>query len=445
MPENEDLIVQLAHATSPALIKVIGVGGGGGNAVAHMYRQDFEGVRFLACNTDSKALEDSPLPDRLQLGPGLGAGGKPEKGRELAQESIEKIKESLDKDTKMVFITAGMGGGTGTGASPIIAHEAMQKGILTIGIVTIPFLFEREKQINKALDGLDAMAQEVDALLVINNQRLCDIYPSLSIIDAFKRADETLSTAVRSITEIISMHGHINLDFEDVRSVLTKGGVAIMSSGYGEGNERVKKAIEQALNSPLLNNNDFNKADRLLFAVTFNNDDADAALRTEEMNEITEFMSQFDSDIETKWGLATDSSLGKKVKITILASGFGLYGNKNKKQDAAEDETPEEKELHSELKERYYGIGQDSKQQAIHKKNKCFIFSTEDLLNDSELLRAVECKPTSKRTHSDMAYIRELSVPDDPAAQKQADKPQEQNTNPNQDGPVTISFDLSNL
>lgn len=452
MPEEDNLIVQLAHATSPAIIKVIGVGGGGGNAVAHMYRQNFEGVRFLACNTDSKALEDSPLPDRLQLGPGLGAGGKPEKGRELAEESIEKIKESLDKDTKMVFITAGMGGGTGTGASPIIAHEAMQKGILTIGIVTIPFLFEREKQIDKALDGLDAMAKEVDALLVINNQRLCDIYPNLSIIDAFKHADETLSTAVRSITEIISMHGHINLDFQDVCTVLTKGGVAIMSSGYGEGEGRVKKAIDEALNSPLLNNNDFHKANRLLFAITFNDDPA-SALRTEEMNEINDFMAQFDSDIETKWGMATDPSLGKKVKITILASGFGLYGQERKQveDDKAKDISPEEEERHSELRDRYYGMTNDLGLQAARKKNKCFIFSTEDLLNDNELLHAVECKPTSRRTHTDMDYIRELSTPEDKAQTeyKAQTETQTQDTphhaSESQDGPVTISFDLSNL
>lgn len=292
MSEHDDnLLVHLAHANNPTLIKVIGVGGGGGNAVAHMYRENLEGVRYLVCNTDRKALDDNPVPDHLQLGPGLGAGGKPEKGRELAEENIEKIKESLDADTRMVFITAGMGGGTGTGASPIIAHEAKQKGILTVGIVTIPFLFEREKQIYKALDGLDLLAKEVDALLVINNQRLCDIYHDLSIINAFKHADETLTTAVRSITEIITMHGRINLDFEDVRTVLTDGGVAIMSTGYAEGEFRVKRAIEQALNSPLLNNNDVYKSDRILLAITFCNA-PETALRTEEMNEVTAFMSR---------------------------------------------------------------------------------------------------------------------------------------------------------
>ena len=459
---DENLIVHLANATSPTLIKVIGVGGGGGNAVAHMYRENIEGVRFLACNTDQKALEDSPIPDRLQLGPGLGAGGKPEKARELAVQNIEEIKNALDKDTKMVFITAGMGGGTGTGASPIIAHEAMQKGILTIGIVTIPFLFEREKQINKALDGLDALSKEVDALLVINNQRLCDIYPNLSIVDAFKRADETLTTAVRSITEIITMHGHINLDFEDVRTVLTKGGVAIMSTGYAEGEQRVTKAIEQALHSPLLNNNDFHKSDRILLSITFN-DAPESALRTEEMNEITEFMSQFDADIETKWGMATDPSLGDQVKITILASGFGLYGAKSKRKEEeakAIKENPEAAERLWELQKIYYGSPASDEQLHLRKKKQCFIFSTNDLLHDDALLAAVESKPTCKRTRTDLDYLRNLSEAEStmnesprlssskaPTSKFQSGARQAGNEaavqSPYAEKPVTISFDLT--
>ena len=215
-----DELIELPNASTPRLIKIIGVGGGGGNAVGQMYRDNIPEVRYLVTNTDRKALEDSPVPDHLQLGPGLGAGGNPEIGLKYAEENIEAIQKALDEETKMVFITAGMGGGTGTGASPVIAREARKKGILTIGIVTIPFLFERERQIDKALDGLETLAKEVDAMLVVNNQRLCELYPNLGIIDAFKKADQTLSTAVSSITEIISVHGRISLDFQDVRTVL---------------------------------------------------------------------------------------------------------------------------------------------------------------------------------------------------------------------------------
>ena len=442
MSEHDDnLLVHLAHANNPTLIKVIGVGGGGGNAVAHMYRENLEGVRYLVCNTDRKALDDNPVPDHLQLGPGLGAGGKPEKGRELAEENIEKIKESLDADTRMVFITAGMGGGTGTGASPIIAHEAKQKGILTVGIVTIPFLFEREKQIYKALDGLDLLAKEVDALLVINNQRLCDIYHDLRIINAFKLADVTHTTAVRSITEIITMHGRINLDFEDVRTVLTDGGVAIMSTGYAEGEFRVKRAIEQALNSPLLNNNDVYKSDRILLAITFCNA-PETALRTEEMNEVTAFMSRFDANIETKWGMSTDPSLGPKVKITILASGFGLYGQKSRRMIAEEkkqEELPpndaEARERLDLLKSDYYPTSAKEKIRQ-RRRNHCYIFSAEELLDDGQLLEAVENQPTSMRSQADMDYIRKFSRTK--SAQTSASNP----VNPN-DKPLTISFDLS--
>ncbi|MBL6466678.1 MAG: cell division FtsZ family protein, partial [Prevotellamassilia sp.] len=301
--EVEDELIQIANVTTPRIIKVIGVGGGGGNAVAQMYRDNIPEVRYLVANTDKKALDDNIVPDHLQLGPGLGAGGDPERGAALANECLDQINAALDDETKMVFVTAGMGGGTGTGASPVIAHAAREKGILTVGIVTIPFLFEREKQIDKALDGLDKLSKEVDAMLVINNQRLCDIYSDLSIINAFKRADETLSTAVSSITEIISMHGRVNLDFQDVNTTLRNGGVAVMSTGYAEGENRVTRAINDALNSPLLNNNDVFDASHILIAITTSSDDG-ATLRTGEVDEINAFMGHFNSDIETKWGLA---------------------------------------------------------------------------------------------------------------------------------------------
>ena len=402
-----DQLIELHVPQTPHLIKVIGVGGGGGNAVAQMYRDDIPEVRYLVVNSDSKALEDNVVPDHLQLGPGLGAGGKPEKGRELAEESVEKIRAALDRDTHMVFITAGMGGGTGTGASPVIAREARAKGILTVGIVTIPFLFERERQIDKALDGLDALAKEVDALLVINNQRLIDIYPELSVINGFRIADQTLSTAVRSITEIISMHGRVNLDFEDVKTVLTQGGVAVMSTGYAEGDGRVGRAIEQALRSPLLNNNDVYSADRILIAVTMSRDEHQM-LTMREMSEITAFMERFNPDIVTKWGLAQDDSLGDKVKVTILASGFGLYSKKRPKREAAETytSTPEQDERRT----RYYADPHTK----VRTRPLVSLFGTEDL-NNPEVLRLVEDVPTRLRTRTQLLDIQQHAAPAQPA------------------------------
>lgn len=399
--EVEDELIQIANVTTPRIIKVIGVGGGGGNAVGQMYRDNIPEVRYLVANTDKKALDDNIVPDHLQLGPGLGAGGDPERGAALANECLDQINAALDDETKMVFITAGMGGGTGTGASPVIAHTAREKGILTVGIVTIPFLFEREKQIDKALDGLEKLSKEVDAMLVINNQRLCDIYGDLSIIKAFKCADETLSTAVSSITEIISMHGRVNLDFQDVNTTLRNGGVAVMSTGYAEGENRVTRAINDALNSPLLNNNDVFDASHILIAITTSSDDG-AALRTGEVDEINAFMGHFNSDIETKWGLAFDPQLGQTIKITIIASGFGLYGTKkrerNKKLEVDADDDDK-----SWRRKDYYGTSTQ-----VRRRARCYIFNDDDL-NNEELLKQVEEVPTFKRSAECLQSISELS------------------------------------
>ena len=258
---------------NPCIIKVVGVGGGGGNAINHMYREGIHEVTYVVCNTDKKALNDSPVPNHLQLGKdGLGAGNNPAVGRQRAEESIDDIREMLNDGTRMVFITAGMGGGTGTGAAPVIAQCAKDAGILTVGIVTIPFKFEGNKKINQALDGVEEIAKHVDALLVINNERLREIYPELTVINAFAKADDTLSIAAKSIAEIITMHGTINLDFQDVTTVLKDGGVAIMSTGYGEGENRVSKAIQEALNSPLLNNNDIFNSRKVLLNINFCSD-----------------------------------------------------------------------------------------------------------------------------------------------------------------------------
>src|SRR5574344_2979452 len=309
-----------------SIIKVIGVGGGGGNAVNHMYREGIHDVTFVLCNTDNQALNDSPVPVHLQLGKeGLGAGNKPEKARQAALESAEDIKNMLDDGTRMTFITAGMGGGTGTGAAPVIAKISKEMGILTVGIVTIPFRFEGPKKIDQALDGVEEMAKHVDALLVINNERLREIYPDLSLMAAFGKADDTLSIAARSIAEIITVHGVINLDFNDVKTVLQDGGVAIMSTGYGEGEDRVKMAIEDALNSPLLNDNDVFNSKKILLSIAFASEKKDnPGLTMDEMNDVNDFMEKFGEDFELKWGLAIDPELGSRVKVTVLATGFGL-------------------------------------------------------------------------------------------------------------------------
>ncbi|MBP3844893.1 MAG: cell division protein FtsZ, partial [Prevotella sp.] len=348
-----------------SIIKVIGVGGGGGNAVNHMYREGIHDVTFVLCNTDNQALNDSPVPVHLQLGKeGLGAGNKPEKARAAAEESIEDIKKMLSDGTRMAFITAGMGGGTGTGAAPVIARVSKELGILTVGIVTIPFRFEGDRKIDQALDGVEEMSKHVDALLVINNERLREIYPELSVLDAFGKADDTLSVAAKSIAEIITVHGLINLDFNDVKTVLKDGGVAIMSTGYGEGEGRVRKAIDDALNSPLLNDNDVFNSKKILLSISFaGTKDGKDSLMMEEMNDVNEFMAKF-GDFEIKWGLATDPELGKKVKVTILATGFGIENvdgmNGHLKRHTQEEATriAEQQEREAEKQDRrnrYYG------------------------------------------------------------------------------------------
>ncbi|MCD8283074.1 MAG: cell division protein FtsZ [Prevotella sp.] len=342
-------------AAKQSIIKVIGVGGGGGNAVNHMYRHGIKDVSFLLCNTDGQALKVSPVPVRLQLGrEGLGAGNKPEKGRQAAEESAEDIKRMLSDGTRMTFITAGMGGGTGTGAAPVIARISKELDILTVGIVTIPFRFEGIPKINTALDGVEELSKHVDALLVINNERLREIYSDLTLLDAFAKADDTLNIAAKSIAEIITDHKRINLDFNDVRTVLKDGGVAIMSTGYGEGEGRVRKAIEDALNSPLLNDSDIFNSKKILLSINFSDEgNHGGGLLMEEMNDVSEFMAKFNSQFEIKWGLGVDASLGPKVKVTILATGFGLsevdgmdeyLGKKYPKETVKEKAEREERE-----------------------------------------------------------------------------------------------------
>lgn len=400
------------------IIKVIGVGGGGGNAVNHMYRQGIHDVSFVLCNTDNQALNDSPVPVRLQLGKeGLGAGNKPEKARQAAEESIESVKNMLSDGTKMVFITAGMGGGTGTGAAPVIARISKELGILTVGIVTIPFRFEGARKIDQALDGVEEMAKHVDALLVINNERLREIYPELPVLEAFGKADDTLSVAARSIAEIITNHGLINLDFNDVKTVLKDGGVAIMSMGYGEGEGRVRKAIQDALNSPLLNDNDVFNSKKILLSINFCNENGDnSGLMMEEMNDVNDFMERFGSDFEIKWGVGIDAELGKKVKVTILATGFGIENvdgmNKHLKKHTQEEVDRLAREEDNKIalanrRDRYYG--RDGGNMQNKRRPHIFLFSLESLDNE-DIILAVENTPTYKRTRQKLDEIRQLLV-----------------------------------
>ena len=344
------------------IIKVIGVGGGGCNAVNHMYREGIHDVSFAVCNTDAQALNASPVPVHIQLGKeGLWAYNPLKRGREAAEETLDDIKAMLDDGTKMTFITAGMGGATGTGAAPVIAKASKDMGILTVGIVTIPFLWEGEKKINRALDGVEELAKNVDTLLVINNERLREVYADFSVLNAWEKVDDTLSMAAKSIAEIITSRGIVNLDFNDVRTVLEDGGVAVMSTGYGEGEGRLRKAIESALHSPLLNNNDIYNSKKILLSITLAADKSNnEGLHTEEMNEVNEFMSHLNCDYQSKLGIFLDPNLGEKVKVTILATGFGIKNidgmqeHQTKKyiqeEKAAAEEAKRKKEEEEELK-----------------------------------------------------------------------------------------------
>lgn len=405
-----------------SIIKVIGVGGGGGNAVNNMYKQGIHDVSFVVCNTDAQALKDSPVPERLQLGSeGLGAGNRPEKARLAAEESIDDIKAMLSDGTKMDFITAGMGGGTGTGAAPVIAQVSKELGILTVGIVTIPFKFEGNKKIDQALDGVDEMAKHVDALLVINNERLRKVYPDLSLLNGFAKADDTLSVAAKSIAEIITVRGLINLDFNDVRTVLKDGGVAIMSTGFGEGEGRVRKAIDDALNSPLLNDNDVYNSQKILLSIAFSSDNGTDGLAMEEMNEINDFMSRFGSNFELKWGIAIDNTLEKKVKITILATGFGLndledvasYHSRLDKARAKEEaqKKAEQEEADAERSNRRDQYYRDNGDKLTKARPHIYLFSQDDLDNEDVILD-VESIPTFNRTKPMLNEIKKKSAPE---------------------------------
>ncbi len=336
-----------------SIIKVLGVGGGGSNAVNHMYNLGIKGVDFIICNTDSQALDISPVPTKIQLGSGLtegrGAGSVPAVGKNAALESIEQIREALSKQTKMLFITAGMGGGTGTGGAPVIAEAASELDILTVGIVTTPFSFEGRKRKLQADEGIIELRKHIDTLLIVCNDKLRELYGNLAFSEAFHKADNILATGAKGIAEIITGKGYVNVDFEDVKTVMKNSGVAIMGSGQAEGDNRAMKAVEMAMSSPLLNDNEIRGASDILLNITSGQDE----LSMDEFTEITDYIQEeAGQTAEIIWGNAVDESLGDKINVTLVATGFdantefsyeALSGKKEKKYFKLNEKAEEEK------------------------------------------------------------------------------------------------------
>ena len=415
MNMNEPIKKSLPFAIptdAPRIIKVIGVGGGGSNAVHNMYRKGIHNVSFVVCNTDIQALQNSPIPKKIQLGQtiteGLGAGNDPEVARRAAEESREEIASLFNDGTKMAFITAGMGGGTGTGAAPVVAEIAKSLGILTVGIVTIPFKFEMTGKIKQALKGVIEISKHVDALLVINNQRLIDIYPKLNVTEGFRIVDDVLTTATKSIAEIITARGTINLDFRDVRKILKNGGVAIMSYGVEKGEMRVSRAFKSAMHSPLLNNNDIYKSKKILFNIYQN---PNTPILVEEMGEVESFMEQFKSeDIELIWGLSQDANLEEgEVKVTVLATGFGMKDIPDMQPIIQKDEALEKELSRAELEKKQKEEEKvENMLEVFYKPDfKVYIFNGDEMHNE-ELLAALDNSPTYSRTAQELERIMEI-------------------------------------
>lgn len=364
------------------IIKVIGVGGGGGNAVTNMYKRGICNVAFAVCNTDSQALAKCEVPVRVQLGEsGLGTGGDPQKGKQEAEEAIREIENLFSDETQMVFITAGMGGGTGTGASPVVARIAKEKGILTVGIVTIPFRFEGKLRIKKALQGVEEMRKNVDALLVINNERLIDLYANemMDTVEALAKADEILTISTKSIAEIITVKGIINRDFCDVQTVMKDGGTSLISVGEASGEHRIEKAFMKALDSPLLSNMHVEKAEKLLYII-YSCDEHPVGIS--ELGEINELMEDFEQDIEVLWGLYRDNSLGENVKVALIASGLD-----EKTTDGGSTQI-EDKEFDQQM-ESYYGTKRKEAEIPIQQK-----------------AEETTSEPTEEITHDNMQEVK---------------------------------------
>lgn len=411
------------------IIKVLGVGGGGGNAVSHMYKQGISQISYALCNTDRQAMDASPVPAKIVLGPsitkGLGAGNNPKVASEAAEESVPEITKLLNDGTEMVFITAGMGGGTGTGAAPVVARVAHEMGILTIGIVTIPFLMEGEAKILKALEGAKEMSKYVDALLVINNEILVEQFGELDFLTAFAKVDDTLSNAAKSIAEIIYTEGKINLDFKDVETTLRNSGVAVISTGYGEGEKRVSAAIKDALNSPLLRQNDIVTSKRILFNI-YISPTTKVPLTMSEINEFREWTKKI-TNLDLIYGVAFDDTLGDKVKISILAAGFKSYVLKDNNGDykelegktyTIEKDTPADKSVLAgkdtpvDMMAELYGKDKvDIFKQ--HKDAVNFIILTKEIMENDNVIDLLESTPAYNRTESAAEEIRAGKIRDE--------------------------------
>lgn len=391
---NEELLTIDLPIKDDSIIKVLGVGGGGCNSVNYMYRQGVKDVSFMVCNTDRQCLVKSSVPAKLQLGPGLGAGGDPSKAEGYAEESRSQIKEALDDGTQMLFLTAGMGGGTGTGASATVAEVAQEMGILTVGIVTIPFAFEGKVKIRKAMTGLAKLAEHVDALLVINNEKLTQIYPDLNLLNAFDKANDVVCNAARSIAEIITVPGYINTDFADVKNTLQNGGVAIMNVGQAEGENRITNAIQDALNSPLVNTNDVHGAKRVLLQFYCS---TEHAIQMNEIDQINKFVQEVGENVEVQWGASLDEQLGNKVRVTIIATGYevsdipsleevagkktieeAINDNYESKPERKEDEKPAEVDLTDKVLKPHNSVADSQRPQPVKDGEILISFDDED-------------------------------------------------------------------
>ncbi|MDR0743804.1 MAG: cell division FtsZ family protein [Tannerella sp.] len=397
---------------STKIIRVIGIGGGGVNAVNYMYKSGIQGVNFAVCNTDKQSFNGVDVPIKITLGSGMGSGGKPEKGREEFEKSAAEVEKLLDDGSSMVFITTGMGGGTGSGAGPLLAKMAKAKGLLTVGIVTIPFLFEKVPRIIQALDAVEEMSKNVDALIVINNEKLKVYYPDFDVDEAFKKPDEVLAMAVKSIAEIITVKGVINRDFNDVTSTMKDSGVALVSYGFGRGENRLDDAIQDALNSPLLSNNDIYNAKRLLFYISSRKD---AHFKVDELNkDIDNFMSRFDDHIEMIWGYGRDDSLEpeQEVKFTIIATGFGLDAIPDIKEMMNENDLKkvqddiEKKKKNVKRVEAIYGKNLEANIKVKRVSQSSIVVLTTEEMDDDSFISFLESHPTYNRNPKDIAAKR---------------------------------------
>lgn len=397
-----------------SIIKVIGVGGGGSNAVNYMHSLGIKDVEFIVCNTDIQSLHSSSVKNKLQIGinltEGLGAGADPEKGKNAARESSHEIREILKNDTKMLFITAGMGGGTGTGAAPIIAKLAKELDILTIGIVTIPFLFEGKEKMDVANEGIKFLKEDCDSVIVIMNEKLSEIYGNLTQRDAFSKADDVLCTAARSIAEIITSTGNINVDFEDVNTVMRNAGAAVIGSATASGENRANRAAEMAINSPLLNNHEIYGAKKILLNIVSGEDDE---INMNELKNITEYIeNSVGNDSKIIFGTSIDQSLGDKIKVTVIASGFNNLSKNSKSDNKVDDEKASdsqinifEKNIHNSEVKSYSFEKPSSKNDFVQKEDQKIIFGIEDDYNEIDEYEKMEVENTNDKS---LDYQEEL-------------------------------------